>query len=77
MTYVDLRPHHTREVQVLVEEETWVVGWLEAYQQLDGVWSGFVRYSRRIDRSGKSMTETYLGWFTEDRIRTPGNVGGG
>ncbi len=36
--------------------------WLEAYRKVEGVWSGYVRYSVRVG-------ETYIGWFEEGRIR--------
>ena len=55
MTNVHLGQQHARPVQVLTAEGSWVDGWLEAYRKVEGVWSGFVRYST-------APSETYLGW---------------
>lgn len=65
MTYVDLRPDNIRPVQVLTKDGTWITGDLEAYQRRDGVWEGYVRWSL-------GPADTYLGWFTEERIRRTG-----
>ena len=62
MTYVDLRPEDYRAVQVQRDDGLWCDGWLEAYRQVEGVWSGYVRYS-------KQPGQNYLGWFEEPRIR--------
>ncbi len=61
MTYVDLRPDHVREVQVLVDG-TWHVGDLEAYRHDRDGWRGFVRWS-----VGPGLTR--LGWHPEQRLR--------
>jgi len=39
-----------------------VDGSLEAQRKVEGVWSGFVRYT-------PAPSETYLGWFEEGRLR--------
>lgn len=63
MSYVDLRPDRIRPVQVRTTDGTWVTGDLEAYQQRDGVWEGYVRYTT-------APSQTYLGWFAQERIRS-------
>ena len=63
MTYVQLDPEEHRPVQVLTDEGRWVDGWLEAQRKVEGVWSGFVRYTT-------TPSETCLGWFEEGRIRS-------
>jgi hypothetical protein len=62
MTYLDLPVEQHRLVQVQHDDGRWCEGWLEAYRQVDGVWSGFVRYW-----TGPGVN--YLGWFEEPRIR--------
>jgi hypothetical protein len=61
VTYVDLRPDNVRPVQVLVDGNWWD-GELEAYDQVDGVWRGYARWSQGI-------SQTYIRWFTEAAIR--------
>ena len=62
MTYVQLDGHEHRPVQVQMDDGLWAEGFLEAYRKVEGVWSGYVRYSL-------APGETYLGWFEEPRIR--------
>jgi hypothetical protein len=62
MTYVQLDGHEARPVEVQLDDGIWAPGLLEAYRKVEGVWSGFVRYSLGPD-------ETHLGWFEEGRIR--------
>jgi hypothetical protein len=62
VTYVDLPWERHRPVQVQHDDGTWCDGWLEAYRQVDAVWSAFVRYSTKPGVN-------YLGWFEEPRIR--------
>lgn len=51
MTYVDLRPHRCRQVQVEIDGE-WLVGELEAYRQdPDGIWRGWVRWSEGVGKT--------------------------
>jgi hypothetical protein len=45
VTYVDLPWEKHRLVRVQHDDGTRCNGWLEAYRQVDGVWSGFLRYS--------------------------------
>jgi hypothetical protein len=52
-------------VEVQLHNGRWVEGWLEAYCKVQGVWSGFVRYTLAPDA-------THLGWFEEERIRGHG-----
>jgi hypothetical protein len=61
MTYVDLDPDDYRAVQVQLDAGRWCDGWLEAYRQVEGVWSGYVRYSTKPGVN-------YLGWFEQPRI---------
>lgn len=61
--YVDLRPWDVRPVEVLRDGE-WRTGDLEAYRQDASGWHGFVRHSE-----GPGLN--YLGWYTEDRLRSP------
>jgi hypothetical protein len=62
VTYVQLEGHEHRPVEVQLDDGTWLEGYLEAYRQVEGVWSGFVRY-------GLGPGKTHLGWFEEPRIR--------
>jgi hypothetical protein len=62
MTYVDLTPDEHRRVEVRLDDGLWCPGRLESYRQVEGVWSGFVRYSTS---PGQELT----GWFEEPRIR--------
>jgi hypothetical protein len=62
MTYVDLPWDQPRPVQVQLDDGVWCDGYLESYRQVEGVWSGFVRYSTEPGVN-------YLGWFQEPRIR--------
>lgn len=62
MTYVELDGHEARPVEVQMDDGIWVPGFLEAYRKVEGVWSGYVRYSLGRDA-------THLGWFEEGRIR--------
>jgi hypothetical protein len=62
MTYVQLNPDDHREVRVLHRDGVWYPGWLEAYRQVEGVWSAYVRYTI-------APSETCLGWFKEGRVR--------
>lgn len=62
MTYVALDADEHREVRVQLDDGLWVPGWLEAYRQVEGVWSGHVRYTLGVGR-------THIGWFEEGRIR--------
>jgi hypothetical protein len=64
VTYRDLRPDDTREVQVLHDDGAWYTGELEAYRKTDGVWAGRVRYSVAVGAQ-------HIGWFTEDRLKAP------
>ena len=66
MTYVQLEPEEHRAVEVRLDDGIWVEGFLEAYRHVEGVWSGFVRYTL-------GPGETHLNWFEEGRIR--GHVG--
>jgi hypothetical protein len=66
MTYVQLDGHEARPVEVQLDDGTWAPGFLEAYRKVEGVWSGYVRYSLGPDK-------THLAWFEEGRIR--GHVG--
>ena len=45
-----------------MDDGLWVPGFIEAYRKVEGVWSGFVRYTLAPDA-------THLGWFEEGRIR--------
>jgi hypothetical protein len=65
MTYVQLDADDHRPVQVHLDDGLWVPAWLEAYRQVEGVWSGYVRYTT-------APSETRLGWFEEGRIRAVG-----
>lgn len=61
MAYVDLRPDHTRQVWLAVDDD-WVLAELQAYRAAeDGAWEGWVRWHigllQRID------------WVPADRIR--------
>ena len=62
MTYIDLRPDNVRPVQVRLDDGLWVDGMLEAERKVEGVWQGWVRYST-------GLSDTYIGWFEEPRIR--------
>src|SRR4051794_12580769 len=62
MTYVELAWQEQCEVQVQHRDDRWYPGWLEAYRQDDGVWSGYVRYTT-------GLAETPIGWFEEGRIQ--------
>lgn len=62
MAYVDLEPDDYRLVHVQLDDGRWCGGYLESYRQVDGVWSGFVRYSTEPGVN-------YLGWFEKPRIR--------
>jgi hypothetical protein len=62
MTYVDLPPDEHREVEVRLDDGLWCPGVLTSYRHVEGVWSGFVRYT---PRPGDERT----GWFEEPRIR--------
>lgn len=62
MTYVTLDADEHREVRVQLDDGLWVPGWLEAYRKVEGVWSGFVRYTLGVGK-------THIGWFEEGRIR--------
>ncbi|WP_148576064.1 hypothetical protein [Nocardioides caldifontis] len=63
MTYVDLRPDNVRPVQVQLDDGLWVEGTLEVERKVEGVWQGWVRYT-------VAVSETYVGWFEEPRIRS-------
>ena len=65
MTYVQLDPDEQREVQVLHTDGVWYPGFLEAYRQVEGVWSAYLRYPN-------APSETYIGWFEEGRVRGTG-----
>jgi hypothetical protein len=59
--FTDLRPDHTRPVQVLVDGE-WLDGWLEAVRRDDdGRWWGWVRWSVGVGL-------LHVGWFGEGAI---------
>lgn len=62
MTYVDLPPDEYRPVQVQLNGGVWCDGYLESYRKVEGLWSGFVRYSTEPGVN-------YVGWFEEPRIR--------
>ncbi len=62
MTYHQLDGHDARPIEVQLDDGIWAPGFLEAYRKVEGVWSGFVRYSLAAD-------QTHLGWFEEGRIR--------
>lgn len=62
MTYVQLDGNEARHVEVQLDDGIWVPGFLEASRKVEGVWSGYVRYSL-------TAGETHLGWFEEGRIR--------
>ena len=66
MTYVDLPPDDYRDVEVQTDDGLWHPGRLQAYRQVEGVWSAFVRYST-------GPGENRLGWFEEPRIRSAKN----
>jgi hypothetical protein len=66
MTYVQLEAGEFRPVQVQMDDGVWAEGLLEGFRKVEGVWSGYVRYSLTPD-------ETHHGWFEEPRIR--GHVG--
>jgi len=61
MSYVDLDAHDFRVVQVRLDNGRWTAGSLEAYRMVDGVWSGYVRYS--------TAGQVHLDWLVEGRIR--------
>ena len=63
MSYVDLRPDKVTRVEVLADDGQWHVGVLLAYRLEDGVWSGWAHWSAGVGA-------TYVGWFTEDRLRS-------
>ena len=78
VTYVQLDGHEHRPVEVQLDDGIWVPGFLEAYRQVEGVWSGLVRYSL-------TSAEAQRTWFEEPRIRghsstgeppAPGRAGG-
>ena len=62
MSYVDLAPNDFREVQVRLGNGRWARGSLEAYRTINGVWSGYVRYSTGPDQN-------HHDWLAEGRIR--------
>jgi hypothetical protein len=64
MTYVDLAPDDHRPGQVQFDAGRRCDGWLEAYRQVEGVWSGYVRYSTEPGVN-------YLGWFARMRGQSP------
>jgi hypothetical protein len=51
-----------RRVQVKLDAGSWILGTLDAEREVDGVWSGFVRYSAD---AGHVSYE----WFEQSRIR--------
>ncbi len=64
MSYIDLRPDKTRQVQVFVDGP-WHDAELQAYRQdADGTWRGWVRWTEAIGAQR-------CAWVREDRIRTP------
>jgi len=62
MTYLDLDTNDFRTVQIRLDDGRWAAGSLEAYRTVDGVWSGYVRYSTGPDQN-------HLDWVEEGRIR--------
>lgn len=58
MTYANLEPDEHRPVQVLIDDGRRLDGWLEAARKVEGVWSGYVRFTT-------APSETRLGWFEE------------
>lgn len=62
MTYVQLEDHEHQPVEVRLDDGIWVAGVLETYRQVEGVWSGYVRYT-------VAAGDTRHGWFEEPRIR--------
>ena len=46
MTYHHLDGRDAQPVEVQLDDGTWAPGFLEAYRNVEGVWSGFVRYTR-------------------------------
>ena len=45
MTYLDLPFETHRPVQVRLNDGVWCDEYLELYREIEGAWSGFVRYS--------------------------------
>jgi hypothetical protein len=62
VSYVDLPANDFRTVQVRLDDGRWAKGSLEAYRTIEGVWSGYVRYTT-------GQGQTYLDWVVERRIR--------
>ena len=62
MTNVDLPFEKHRPVQVRLGDGVWCDGYLELYREIEGVWSGLVRYTMEPG-------VTYLGWFEAPPIR--------
>lgn len=64
MTYLELDGDgdEARPVEVQMDDGIWVPGSLEAYRKVEGVWSGFVRYTL-------AAGATQSGWFEEGRVR--------
>lgn len=61
MSYVELRPHNARPVQVLVDG-VWWHGILEAFsRECDGNWRGCVRWF-------ESPSRTRIGWFSDREL---------
>jgi hypothetical protein len=61
MSYVDLGTNDFQVVQVRLDNGQWAMGSLEGYRNVDGVWSGYVRYS--------SGGQSHVDWMVESRIR--------
>lgn len=51
-----------------LDDGIWAPGFLEAYRKVEGVWSGFVRYTLGPDA-------THLGWFEQGGFGGTGQSG--